>query len=699
VSLTNGPPLRAAAHRSNAALCPHFGFLHAGASTQKARLMQKDQAVALLGPHRLMLPGWVRAALAANDRLKAYLTVLQTAADHAAHPKRDVPGLGHELAAAGLSGLWLHDFAASATRVDGKLVAAELPRLVKCLADDLALMARPVLDGLAAAAEPRLRVQRCVDALLALTGSGLTDAQLDSLTRGTRVKRAKQDEADSLHLLVMDLHKQINQLASQMASEVIDGANVWELRASDRPRVQAFMRGLNRTAGLKFDHPGLETVATRDGERLLLQNDIGTNDAHVLVLQVTPQKITLTYSDLHRERLEFFQSMLQPFGAQWSGLESRVSAELNAGAAFSVSTGEFICADDMALNAALEGIASRIVFLIDWNRARKRLHAFVSKAEAVALLAEVARLDVGHRAWLQLGGERLIFGAMQAAGNGAFRVGDRLDKVIGTTDAHAFLLQVLTRSRDALQGQQPGSLVPTLVAALVADETRMLLAQQLRHRSSEFDLLCEHAAYCQALAQAVSDALAHGAQSSVKAAQALAARAKNWERKADQLVMQARDKAEQQPRWQPIARLLEQSDDVADALEEAAFLMGLMADHHLKGWNDAVRKALTRLAATVLQATEDHVKALAIARSFGQASHAADNDAFLAAIWRILQAERQCDELLREARKVILQTLQDAPSLMLANDLAVALEDASDRLLSAAYALRDVAFDKAGVRG
>jgi uncharacterized protein Yka (UPF0111/DUF47 family) len=647
--------------------------------------MQKAQAVAVLGPQRLMLPVWVKAALSANDRLKACLSVLQTAAAHAAHPKRDVPDLGKELAAAGLSQPWLRDFASAASRVDDSLVVPALPRLIKSLADDLTLMARPVLDALAVDAAPRLRVQQWLDALAALNGDGLADAQLESLTRGT------PGAPDTLHLLVMDLHKQINQLAGEMATEVIDGASVWELQAADRTRVQAFMRGLNRTAGLKFDHPGLATAATRDGERLLLQNDIGTNDAHVLVLQVASRKITMTYSDLHRERLEFFQAMLLPLGATWSGLESRASHELNEGAAFSVTTGEFICADDAALDAALEGIASRIVFLIDWNRARKRLHAFVSKDQALALLSEVARLDVGHRAWLQLGGERLIFGAMQAAGNGAFRVGDRLDEVIGAADARAYLLQVMTLSRDALQANQP--------PALLADEARMLLAQHLRHRSSEFDLLLEHAGYCQALAQAVSDALAHGVESSTTSAQALASRAKGWERKADHLVMQARDKAEQQPRWQPIARLMEQSDDVADALEEAAFLIGLLADRHVKGWNDEVRKIVARLAATVLQATDDHVKALAIARSLGSASSALDNDAFLAAIWRVLQAERQCDELLREARKVILHAVQDAPSLMLANDLAVALEDASDRLLSAAYALRDVAFDKAGVRG
>lgn len=161
--------------------------------------------------------------------------------------------------------------------------------------------------------------------------------------------------------------------------------------------------------------------------------------------------------------------------------------------------------------------------------------------------------------------------------------------------------------------------------------------------------------------------------------------------------MQAREQAERQPRWQPFARLAEQSDDVADALEEAAFLISLIADRHVEGWNADVREVLARLAATVLQAIQDHVKALAIARTLGADSEAVDNDAFLGATWRVLQAERQCDSMLRNARRVILRAVHDAPSLMLANDLAVALESASDRLLTTAYALRDVAFDRAAV--
>lgn len=69
--------------------------------------MQKTNAVASLGEHRLMLPAFVKAALRANDRLKVYLTVVQEASSHARHSDRDVPDLGREIAEAGLDLAWL----------------------------------------------------------------------------------------------------------------------------------------------------------------------------------------------------------------------------------------------------------------------------------------------------------------------------------------------------------------------------------------------------------------------------------------------------------------------------------------------------------------------------------------------------------------------------------------------------------------
>jgi len=673
--------------------------------------MQKSEAVAAMGKSNLLLPAWIKAALAANDRLKLYLTVLQAAAARAAHPDAEPLDLGREMAAAGIQGRWLRDLPAASSQVDGALLVPELCRLAQRLAEDLAVMARPLLEAHPTGTATRERLDRWAEwlAAIGIKHSGvetLSSEQLRMLTSGKRENKRrhgsdKSVDGDSVHLLVMDLHKQLNQLAGTLSNETIDGAHVWQLLPADHARVEAFMRGLNRTAPLKFDHPGLDTAATRDGKRLLLQNDIGTNDAHVLVVQVEGRTITLNYSDLHRSRFEFFQGLLNPFGATWADTQSKVDAALNEGQAYTFGIAHFECANESALDKTLEGIGSRIVFLIDWNRARKRLLPFVGKADAIEVLRETARLDAGHMAWLKAGGEQMIFAAMQTAGEGAFRIGERLDTVLGPSDAHAFLVQVLCLASKALLAGQP--------SALVADETRMLLARRMRQRSSEFDLIEEHAAYCHALAQAVSDGLAHDVTAasgkgdhkfSGKAARSLAERAKVWERKADHLVIRARDQAQRQRRWQPVARLLELSDDIADALEEAAFLMSLIAQDHRQGWSAEVHQILSKLAQAVLAATQEHIKALAIARRLASrndsASDGSDSDAFLAASWTVLQSERECDELLRSARRAILAAIKDAAALMLANDLAIALELASDRLLVAGYALRDVAFDQAG---
>jgi hypothetical protein len=69
----------------------------------------------------------------------------------------------------------------------------------------------------------------------------------------------------------MDLHKSLNGLAVEHAEEVLAGARAYGLRPQDRPAVEAFMRGVEATRRLKFDHPGLATTAMRSGSRLTIQ--------------------------------------------------------------------------------------------------------------------------------------------------------------------------------------------------------------------------------------------------------------------------------------------------------------------------------------------------------------------------------------------------------------------------------------------
>ena len=106
--------------------------------------------MASLGQTPLLQPARVRAALKANDRLKLYLSVLQAAAAHAAAPERAPLDLSREIAAADIApreqAVWLRDLPAGASLQGDELQLPELPRLVARLREDLAAMARPVLD-------------------------------------------------------------------------------------------------------------------------------------------------------------------------------------------------------------------------------------------------------------------------------------------------------------------------------------------------------------------------------------------------------------------------------------------------------------------------------------------------------------------------------------------------------------------------
>ena len=666
--------------------------------------MEKSDAVATLGEQApalasLLRPAQVRAALKANDRLKLYLSVLQAAHVHAHHPREAALDLSREIAAADITvraeADWLHDLpATAASEADGALRVPDLPRLALRLADDLGLMARPLIEGEGADAALAARVSHWQQQLLALAGPVLAAAQIDALTHGAR------ERGDSLHITVMDLHKALNRLAAELSTDRIDGAHCWQLAAdgSDHPRIAAFMRGLARTAPLKFDHPGLDTAATRDGDKLLIQNDIGTNDAHVLVIQVdtgsTPQVITLTYSDLHRQRFGFFQRLLAEVGAHWGTAEQRTTQGLNRGDAYHVGTARFEARDEAELARQLEGIGERIVFLIDWNRARKRLVHFVSKDGAIAVLEATTRARAGHMAWLNAGAERLIWDAMAAQGPSQFRLGDRLDQVLGEAEARDFLVGVM---RSAAEHPQ--------APALLLDQAQAQLARRLRGRRGDDELLEEHAAYCHALAQGLRDALAHGLERDAAGAERLAARAKAWERHADQLVVHARELAEHQPQWQPLMQLMGRGDDVADALEEACYVLSLLAEHFaatpaLGGWSAPVRQVMNELADAVLNAVQDHVKALAVARTLGQSSQGDDQAEYLSAAWRVQQAERHCDELLRRARRALAEqgrARPDAVALTLGNELAAAIEDASDALLALGWGLRERTMQRMGV--
>ncbi|MCK9912544.1 hypothetical protein MXD81_25545, partial [Microbacteriaceae bacterium K1510] len=78
----------------------------------------------------------------------------------------------------------------------------------------------------------------------------------------------------------------------------------------------------------------------------------------------------------------------------------------------------------------LDHLGSRIVFLIDWNKMRKRLRAFLNKERALDVLRWAAEHDIGHRALLEAGGETVLAEAVEYAAGASLRYGDRLDTLI-----------------------------------------------------------------------------------------------------------------------------------------------------------------------------------------------------------------------------------------------------------------------------
>lgn len=635
----------------------------------------KTQILAAIGEAELQPAASLNAALAANDRVKYAFSLLQMALAHADHPEQAAATLKRERIACGIDDPDL-DAVVSGARMAGRNCRVPgAAHIMQRIAADMRLMAAPLAatppDGLAAR----------LDALLAALPAGVDD-QLDPGTV-TAMMQAGHGGPDSLHRLVMDLHKRLNTMQAGMAEERLDGAAVSNLGPEDRPLVAAFMAGVNRTAGLKFDHPGLATTATRAGGRLVIQNDIGTTDAHVIVVHVEDgsaqggnaqggngggRSVSVTYTDVHSERLTFFQDMLKPCPVAWEGARTAVLA---AGAPFYLATGRLDAADAAACCTYLEFLGSRLVFLIDWNRARKGLRGFLRGPDRLALLAWAAEAGVGHRGFLELGGAKLVNRAIEASAGSAMHFGDRLCDVLGDAEASAFLRFVLQAATESLLagGSQ----------ALVHDRIQVALATHFSNEERQLLRLAgDHAGLVFELASLVRDGLQADGGAGKRAR-----RAQRFEHDADQFVLETRETLRRRPDYAVFLPLMQAADDAADALEDAAFLLDLDPLH-----GDAL-EALQTLAGLVADASQEWIKAVGHASQIGKGASAAETEDFLAAADRVAGLEREADGAERALAAAAVRHAEDFRQLHLFIAVGGKLEAASDALRHASLILRD----------
>lgn len=621
----------------------------------------KTQILAAIGEAGLQPASQVNEALAANDRVKYAFSLLQMALAHADAPDQPTTSLKRERIACGIDDPELDSVVAGA-RSAGK--SCHVPfgaKIIARISDDMRVMAAPIL-----AAKPKDLAVR-LDALLrdlpAAEGDLLDPKQVRAMMQ------ADHGGADTLHHLVMDLHKQLNAMQAALAEENLDGATAYNLQPADRPLVAAFMAGVNRTAKLKFSHPGLATTATHIGDRLVIQNDIGTTDAHVIVIHVQDLEISVTYTDIHAERLAFFQAMLAPRGMSWEEVHP---ALLPGGSAFSLATGRLEAKDQAAHRANLDFLGSRLVFLIDWNRARKQLRGFLHGADRISLLSSAAALDIGHRGFLEMGGAQLVNQAIEATAGSSMHFGDRLCDILGDKETLSFLTFVFkVTSEGLLSGQSH---------ALIHDRIRVALASHFSNEERQLlELASDHAGLIFELASLVRDSL----QADPKGAAKRVKRAGRFEHDADQMVLATRDAVKRRPDHAMFLALLEAADDAADGLEDAAFLIDL---DPLEG---KPLDQLQALANLLVVGAQEWIKALGHAAQIGRSAGQAETEDFLRAIDRVAAIEHQADEAERVFIASAIQHAKDFRQLHLFTAIGAKLEESADALKHASLILRD----------
>jgi uncharacterized protein Yka (UPF0111/DUF47 family) len=387
----------------------------------------------------------------------------------------------------------------------------------------------------------------------------------------------------------------------------------------------------------------------------------------------------LIYTDVHLARLKFFRSLFPRTIAQWNDAEMRETADLADGEPFYMAIALFPGGDAEVRARNLAMIGSRLVFLIDWNKARKRLRPFLNKREAIALLKWAADEDIGQRAFLELGGERLIYDAIETASAGQVRYGETLAEMLGAEQTLAFLKFVFRSSSRGLRiGRSP---------SLIGDQIRAELLSRFRTREQRLlDMVADHAGYTVEIADLVRSAIASCWTGQPAGQEPLAARAKKWERAADEIVIALRTQTQGKAEDLVLRRVIETADDATDELEEAAFLISLFP----AGAAAALyADPLQQLAGQALDGAREWAKVAVNAIGIRRNADREEAEDFLIAVDRLVRVERDTDRSLRRVTAALVSQPPDPARFHLAMEIARNLEHAIDCLTHAALSLHD----------
>ena len=317
------------------------------------------------------------------------------------------------------------------------------------------------------------------------------------------------------------------------------------------------------------------------------------------------------------------------------------------------------------------------MFLIDWNKARKILREWVSKSDAIRVLAWGAFHRVGHRAFLELGGGELVAAAVHHAAPTRIGFGERLDRALGRDSAVDFLKTVLRISADALlQGSSVRLARDRIEAALVAHLQRLdrtLMAVVTRQAGLAREIAT-------GITRFVAERKAHRPFDCA----ALAEQARRIEEKADRIALEARSEIARFEADRDIELLVNQIEDAIDDLEQAAFMASLVpADAP-----PALLACLAELCAATVAGAEAAAAGVTAAAEVPD-GHRVDAEDTLAAIGRLIDVEHRADAAERMVTAEILTGEFDLKTALSILELARALERSTDRMAAFGHLLRE----------
>jgi uncharacterized protein Yka (UPF0111/DUF47 family) len=382
--------------------------------------------------------------------------------------------------------------------------------------------------------------------------------------------------------------------------------------------------------------------------------------------------------------MAFFQSMIEPLGPTWQTQAVQRAKGLPESSQFLLVRGTIPFSSLDGLRKILETIGAKLVFLIDWNRVRKRLRAFVKNQDAVQILRWSARDEVGHMGFLKLGGEELVYQSLEVLEPGAVRPGETLSQVLGRPMAIEFLKEALLITSKGLVGGTS--------ELLIRDRVKAAFLRHYRSRArGPLDTCRELAGLGVEMALTIRDMLREIRKGDSEYINRSIQRVKQWEGQGDEILARFRKEARGRDRAARLLVTAMRIEDQQDYLEEAAYLLVLLDPERSP---QAVRDGLERLGDLCIRSAQEMYRTITVAGDVQ--SEPGSLEDFSKRVDHLVSISESAKDLRREVRGALAHW-EEAPAgtLVILLDFATQLLGACESDARAGMAVHEAIFEGA----